>query len=362
MLWELDEFQGPQFLGFIRNVPVPEAYAGASILPDQTTFDLEFSYILGSDARPVMANIIGWDSEAPIAGREPSNDRVVGELPPIKRKAKMSEKEIINRFLSPRAGIPDKQIAIDEVYKLVGGLQDSVQARVEWLRWQAMSEDVVTYSEDGVQFVFDFGFNTDYQIDMATGLDGAGVAVPSLTGVALSTVATADPINDWRYLSDLIENETGFRPFEMWCSNQAVSYMLENAALRTLIRGAGAPTAPLTLEEMNIALQIHGLPTIHKYDATIRSELANGTYATVRPLAVNKAVFLPGPEATIGSTLWGPTAESRSLVGTPYAAQAPGIYSTVYGKDEPPSEWAKSVGVAFPSLPGANLMGQVTLW
>ena len=83
-LWELDEFQGPQFLGFVRNVPTPPGFMGQRWLPDQTTFDLEFEYILGAWRRPVMAHVVGWDSEAPIHGRPALGQKVSGELPPIR--------------------------------------------------------------------------------------------------------------------------------------------------------------------------------------------------------------------------------------------------------------------------------------
>ncbi len=70
---------------------------------------------------------------------------------------------------------------------------------------------------------------------------------------------------------------------------------------------------------------------------------------------------LPGHSA-IGATLWGPTAESRPLIGTPLSSQAPGVYAVAYGQEEPPSEWIKAVGVTFPSMPGADKLGQMKLW
>ena len=360
-LWELDEFQGPRFLGFVRNVPAPEAFAGQKWLPDKTVFDLEFEYIMGASTKPVMAHVMGWDSEAPIHGRPELGERVSGELPPIKRKARMSEKEII-RFLTPRAGTPDKQAAIDSVYGLTSTLLDSVQARVEWLRMQALSEDTIVYDEGGVIFGFDYGLTDNFQIDLTTMLDGDSTDVGAIYSTVWSDTANANPVLDLQTLCNLIEDTKGFRPVEFVCSRKALGYLLSNVAIRNLIRGTSAPAAVLTRPELDTVLDLYGLPSITTYDVKVRSENADGTYTDVRCMDENRAFLVPPSTATLGSTLWGPTAESRNLIGTPLAGRAPGIYASTYGMDEPPSEWVKAVGVAFPSMPGADLLGQMKLF
>lgn len=358
-LWELDEFQGARFLGFVRNVPEPERFAGQNWLPNKDTFDLEFGYIKGVNDRPVMAHVMGWDAEAPIDGRPALGERVSGELPPIKRKAKVGEKEII-RFMSPRAGTPDKQTAINSVYRLTGRLVESIQARVEWLRLQALSEDKITYNEGGVIFEFDYGIDPAFQWNMATGHDGNGDDTGA-TAVAWSSPATAAPVDAMTRLCNAVETKTGYRPEEMVCSRTAVNYLLQSAEIKALIRPDWAPSSILTMGELNAVFTQYGLPRITTYDVKVRAEQANGTAVDVRPLAENKAFFLPGGKA-IGETLWGPTAESRPLLGTALASQAPGVYAVAYGKEEPPSEWVKAVAVAFPSLPDAHLLAQAQLW
>src|SRR3954471_23636703 len=99
-LWQLDEFKPPALLGFIRNIPTPQAFIGTRWLPNRVVNDLDFEYILGASKKPVMAHVMGFDSEAPIHGRPGLGERVRGELPPIKRKARFGEKEII-KFLAP---------------------------------------------------------------------------------------------------------------------------------------------------------------------------------------------------------------------------------------------------------------------
>lgn len=360
-LWELDQFQGPRFLGFVRNVPTPPAFAGRRWLPDQTVFDLSFEYIMGAQDKPVMAHIMAWDSEAPIHGRPALGRRVQGELPPIKRKAMITEKELI-RFLTPRAGSPDVQTAINSVYDLTGTLLDSVQARVEWLRMQALSEDTVVYDEGGMIFSFDFGITNHFQVDLVTQQNGDGDSIASDVGPVWSDTTNATPIADLQYLCDLIEQTKGFRPGEIVMSKKARNYMLNSTITRQMIRGTTAPASILTSAELDVAMSLYSLPPIVTYDVVVRNENEDGTYTDVRPMAENKCFLVPPSTATFGSTLWGPTAESRPMLGTNLASQAPGILAVTYAQEEPPSEWIKAVGVAFPSIPGADLLGQFKLF
>lgn len=366
-LYQLDEFQGPQFLGFVRNVPTPQPFVGSRWLPDLTQFDLSFDYVKGSNERPVMAHVMAWDSEAPIHGRPGLGERVQGELPPIKRKARISEKEII-RFMTPRAGTPDVQTAIDSVYNLTAVLLDSVQARAEWLRMQALSMNTVVYNEGGVIIEFDFGVTDNFQIDLVTQTDGDGTDVSASYSTVWSDTVNANPVLDLGVISDLIEDETGDRPAEFVCSRKALGYILANANVRNLIRGTSAPTATLTIGEVNTVFSLYNLPNIVTYDVQVRQENADGTYTQVRTMPENRSFFVPGGgsvlpgHSAIGATLWGPTAESRPLIGTPLSSQAPGVYAVAYGQEEPPSEWIKAVGVTFPSMPGADKLGQMKLW
>lgn len=366
-LWELDEFQGAEFLGFVRAIPEPNTYLGSRWLPNQTINDLAFEYILGTTRLPVMATILGWDSEAPLHGRRPLGEKVAGELPPIKRKVRFGEKELI-RFLQPRANSADVQEAIDSVYNLTAEVIEAIFARVEWLRMQALTEDKIVYNTDGVIFEFDYGINPNYQIDLVTQLDGDSTDISTDVSTAWTDVANANPVLDLGWICDKVQSETGIRPVEFVCSKKTVGLLLNNTAIRQLIRGSSAPSAILTLQELNTAFQLYELPPIVTYDVTVQVENADGTLSDVRPMAQNKAFLVPGGgpvlpgHSSIGATLWGPTAESRELIGTPLSTQAPGVYAKTYGKEDPPEEYVKAAAVTFPSLPGADKLVQMKLY
>lgn len=358
-LWELEELQPPLLLGFIRALQPPQQFRGNEFLPPRTIDDIEFEYIKGVNDRPVMATIIGWDSEAPLGSRPAQGERVQGELPPIKRKERISEKEIL-RFLQPRRGTSDQQQVIRDVYDRTNRLVQGILARFEWLQMQALSEDKVVYNESGVIIQFDYGIEDDQQIDLITQTDGDGTSVAADYGPVWSDTVNATPVSDLMTLSNLVEANTGTRPARLVISAKAYGYLTTNAQLKGWTYPSTAPDRPLTSEEIQTTLARYNLPQISTYDAKVKSEAANGTTTEVRPMAENKAVLLPSNN--VGSLLLGPTAESRGLLATQYAQQRPGIWANTYAKDEPPSEWVKACAVGFPTMPDVAQLAQMTLF
>ncbi len=357
-LWELEQFRPPTFLGFIRELLPPTDFRGSEFLPDQTTDDVEYEYILGASQRPVMATIVGWDTEAPMGSKAITGKRVQGELPPIKRKERITEKEIL-RFLQPRANSGDQQRAIDEVYNITNRLVQGVLARKEWLQMQALSEDKVIYNEDGVIVQFDFGLDGTQQIDLVTQTNGNGTDVSAAYGPVWSDTANATPVSDLMQLQK-DRAAKGLPPYtRMVCSQKALFYLYENAQIKGYAYDQNAPNRPLTLAEIQQVFSRYGIPVPTAYDATVDVEAADGSRTTVRCMAESKAFLLPA--ANPGTTLVGPTAESRILVGTPYAALRNGIWGNTYYKDEPPAEFVKVAATLFPTLPEARQIGQMKL-
>lgn len=366
-LWQLDQFAPAQFLGFIRALEPPNDYQGTRWLPDDTVTDSEFSYVLGSFQRPVMATIMGYDSNTPLHSRSGQGATVAGELPLIKRKDRIGEKTI-QRFLTPRAGTPDQQQAITDVFIRAADLFDAVQARTEWLRMQALSEQTIVYDEDGVMFNFDFGIRIELELRFtATGavtvaINGSTTNATDFTvGKKWTDTANSNPVLDLQALQRRATLLTG-RPFaEMVCSDIIQGLLQSNVQLRQMIRGTDAPSAVLTVEEINTLFGLYKLPLIRTYDVLAQHEEEDGSLADIRMMAQNRAFFVQAG-LTVGKTLWGPTAESRVLYGTPLAGQAPGIFAETYGTTEPPAEYVKVAAAAFPTMPQAQNIAQVELF
>lgn len=368
-LWQLDAFKPPVFLGFVRaayELP-PQEYMGRRWLPHSTIDDIEFTYVLGANRRKAMATILSFDSEAPLGQRAGAGERVYGELPPIKRKMRLSEKEIM-RHLTPRANTADAQAAVDAVYSDTLDLIEAVQSRVEWMSMQALSEDQLVYSEDDVTLAFDFGINGDFQWDIPAQVDnhsryGGGATNQAIAvGGQWNNPATATYVNDLKLICDRIQTATGTRPTEFVCSLKAANYLLDSTEIKGLARGtaAGTSTIRLTPQEIEGVFGRYNLPTIVPYDVTVTRENKDGSLTDVRTMAENKAFLTQG--RPVGQFLHGPTAESRVLAGTQLSALMPGIWANTYATDEPPAQWTKVAAVAFPTIPEMNRLGQMKLW
>jgi hypothetical protein len=353
-LWDLEEFMPARLLPWVRMQPVPADFQAQRWLPDLPTDDIDFEYIKGSQNKTVMAHVMGYDSEAPIAGRQVGGGRVSGQLPPIKRKSRIGEKELI-KFLTPRQGSADVQNAINSVYRGSADLIDSIQARVEWLRIKALSEQTVVYDEGGVVFEFDFGLTKKYLIDGVAKKNALDETIAQLGGT-WANHATSTPITDMQFICNLIRKETGQFPAEFVIDSESIAHLQASEELRLLARGENGLPGILTQGEVDAVFARYGLPRVTPYDAFVSREEEDGTIVDEQILTPGKGFFVPS--RTIGNTLWGPTAESLSLVGTALQGQAPGIFVNTYNTNEPVAEWIKAAAIAFPTMPNAHVLGQ----
>lgn len=359
-LYALEAFQPPVLLGFIRNLLAAPAYRSTEFAPDHTIDDISFEYLKGVDERPVMASVLSWDAEAPIGGRPGIGQRLTGELPPIKRKSRISEKEIIRRYYQPRAGTTDQQSAITAVYADLARHVASIQATAEWLTMQALTEPKVVYDEGGIKIQFDYGHPAAQRLNLQTHQDGNGATISSgFAGGLWTDKVNSTPLTDLMHIADWMEAKTGERPVKFLCDQATIVDLCGNAQIKGWTYAQNAPDRPMAPEEVNQTFQRYNLPTPDVYRVSVQKEAADGSLSTVYCTKPEKITLLPAQ--TVGERLWGPTAESRVLQGTVYSQQAPGIMGGTYYKDEPPSEWTKAAAVMFPTMPNIDKVVQVTV-
>ena len=336
----LEEFTPTKLIGYVRNIPEPEAWIGNTFLPAQTINDLSFEYIKGSYDKPIMANIMAWDAEAPIAGKK-GLVTVQGELPPIKRKVKVEEKELI-KFFAPRAGLGDREQAINNIYDLVDQMVMACRARMEWLRWQALATGAITYNEEDIVFTVDFGVPASQK--------------ETLAGTARwSDLDDSDPLGDLERWCENHVTNTGIRPERALCSLKARNYLLKNEAVRQII--TSEPDLYISPAQLNQLLQNFELPQLITYDAKVLTENHDGTRTESRFLPEDVVVLLPAASYNIGNLLQGPTAEALALMNLDSSTKPEGVVVVIYVKEDPPSYWIKAAVTAFPTLPGAELIG-----
>lgn len=342
----LEEFKLATLIGYVKNLPEPIAYRGSEFLPATNIDDVNFEYIVGAYHRPVMASIMAWDSEAPIAGKK-GFTKVAGELPPIKRKVHVEEKELI-RFYRPRVGTGERQQAIDDVYNLIDDMVNAVRARMEWLRWQALSTGTLVYNSGGINFSIDFIVPSSQK--------------ETLAGTSRwSDTTNSVPVDDFQRWINAYVATNGIKPGRAVMSLTSMNYLLQNASIRQLI--TNYTTQYISEAQLAQLFATFGFPMPSVYDALYDEEADSGVVTTSRFLAEDVVLLLPPPAYVIGQILVGPTAEAL-VTGAPAtgSAKPEGVFVSVYETEEPPSVWIKASATAFPTLPGAQLIGIYNVW
>ena len=336
----LDVFNDEEVLAYARAIPENQAFIGNVLFPEKTQTSLDFKFVKGyQKTTAVMAAVQSFGAEASIADREFGYGYVEGTIPPIKRKITVSEEEII-KFYSPRLNTDDQDSAIDAIYNDIDTMVESVQNRIEWMRWQAIVNGKLELNENGIILKVDYGYDPSKQLE-------------TLTGTALwSDHTNSNPIDDIRRWCDATEIRTGIRPTRAVTSVVAMGHILQNKNVRYMVHGDQGSMKPVTWTDINVLFDAFRLPQIVTYEATVRSQARNGTISTDRLMPTNKFILLP-PNA-LGDTLYGPTAEALKNLAIDRKL-APGIIAQVYDTNEPPAHWTKAAAVAIPTYPNADL-------
>lgn len=327
----LELFSIKEILTYLQNRQYP-ALLGESLFPEVKKQSLEFDMIKGGGSLPVIASVHAFDTEAEIGSREASKMAI--ELAFIKRKMQLKEKDII-AIESPR-NQAEQQYLMQNVFNDIDVLVAGVRARVEAMRMEVLANGTVTLDENELDMV------VDYQVPDEN--------KEALTGTALWTDASSDPIEDLLRWAD----QLGTRPSRALTSNAVLSALLRHPKVVGALYGKDSMRVA-TRADLNAFMQQHDLPTIAAYDAKYRKQQKNGTYTQHRYFPNNKFVMFGA--GALGETLYGPTPEENRLVRDPAVQQSQigNVLAMVYEESlDPVSTWTKAVATAMPSFPVAD--------
>lgn len=317
----------------------PQAKILEELYPSRKTEALEIRMIRGANNLPVSASIHAFDTEAEIDQREITGYDVA-ELALIKRKRKLSEKEIIH--LEQPRNDAEEQEAVNKIYNDVDTLQDSVQTRVEAMRGEALATGKLVINENGYKATIDYG-------------------VPAAHKKAFSwSSGTPDILDDLDTAVDKIVDDTGFTPTRILTSKKNLNIMLKNEKIRKAVFGVNSDRL-LSKQELNTFLKAFGLPQIANYDAKFRVLTPKGTYITKRYFPENAFVFMP--DGQLGETLFGLTAEELELRKKPDVdiTEIGNVIIDRYATNDPVAKWIKAVATALVTFPCADQVFMATI-
>ncbi|AYP68441.1 major head protein [Bacillus phage vB_BboS-125] len=318
-------FSNPLFTETIKEVPVEKNHIGARFLPSEDTYDIEFHETV-FERQADMADIVDSGAELPLTDRDPVR-RVSGEIADIGQSYIVTKKELA--ALMDKGNAAKRLIAEKQLLGKAATVKQNIDARIEWLRWQALGNGSMVYNKAGIKFGVDFG--VEFKKTAATRWNDTGAAI----------------LTDYENWVQEYVDINGQAPDVYVTSIKAIRAVMNDPKVRQQITGLSDKL--ITLSELNEFLVGRELPRMEAFDSQVvyRDPNNNGARTTQRLLSQNKGIFLVEGGA-IGSQLMGPTVENN---------MNPGIFARSFTMERPQREVVEVVAASFPKIMDPNLIG-----
>jgi hypothetical protein len=209
-------------------------------------------------------------------------------------------------------------------------VKNNIDARIEWMRWQAMGAGVLVYSKGGIILNISFGVPAgNYK-----------TAAPKWDGVNPTILA------DYTLWVQAYLTLNGTRPDVFITSQSVINAVLNDSTIHTQISGLAGKLP--TIDELNTFLKGRNLPPMEAFDSqvTYRDPLTGGTRTTGRLTDEKKGFFLKNAGAC-GRQMLGPTVEND---------MNPGVFSHTFTMQRPRREVVEVVAASFPKITDPKLI------
>ena len=288
-----DLVQAPELTAYWETLSQDEApYPCEELFPDDKKRGLQLSWIKGSRGLPVVLKTSAFDVNA-IPRPRIGFDKLVTEMPYFKESTYIDEelRQELNMVLET-----GNQAYIDStmthVFDDETNLLRGAAASRERMRMMALTTGVVTMSNNGQTFSYDYGVS--HKGDAA---------------VAWSSHATADPIEDIRKAIETVGDDTGATITRAMCDGATWRDIRNNEAIAkkifVLSNGVGAVSdralREYLLEELGIEVMINDKRYVNESGAATKYMPAN--------------TFVLFPDGQLGKTWFGTTPAESDLMG-----------------------------------------------
>lgn len=326
-------FENPLFTETIREVPVEASYIGTRFLPTEDTYDIDFNESV-IERQADMADIVDSGAELPLTDRDPMR-RVSGAIVDMGQSYIVSKKELA--AMMDKGNEARRTLAVKQLLNKTAQVKKNLDARIEWMRWQALGSGVMVYDKAGIKLALDFGIPAGNKVTAAVKWDASS-----------GTIAILDNYELW--VQDYVDLN-GVKPDVFVAGIGVIRKMLNDPAIRLAITGLSGKL--ITLTELNEWLVGRELPRVEAFDASVtyRDPTTGGTRSTARLLDAKKGVFLK-EGGDIGVQLLGPTYEGN---------MEPGIFSRTFTMERPVREVIEVVGASFPKIQNPKLIKIATV-
>ena len=330
-----------------------------NFFPMKPTPYLNFETLIGSEGYRVMADVVSYNSSAPLKTRK-SISKLTGSIPSIRVKRQMTESDI-NDYNAFKAMASSNNMG-GELLKLVFSdanfVFNSVLGRLEWFALQALSTGQVTLSATNnvggivTEEVVDFQLPAANKKKMANNTDRRWIA---------GNETTCKPITDIRAVVKAAK-AAGANPQYILMNDSKFSIMVTMDEVKNFVVpyttwGATKITMVPSFEILNQTLKAFGLPQIIIIDTIVSYEDADHVVHNVDPWlnassSDRHVVFID--DIKCGNTLTGPIAEQTNPPKQAIQATREGILISTWSKIDPVTQFTKGEINAFPSCPSID--------
>lgn len=290
---------GTELLTYSRSIATPNTYLSDLFFPARETSELTVDVIREGSRLPVMAQIGELGTQTEYGSREGMSGQRV-EIPKIQRGRAMDEKLVrllLQSNLRANEFAEIRRTQLDDAAYTV----DAIKARKEWIAMQAISTGKVSYTEGGVIFSADFGYEESQK--------------PVLSGTASwADTENSKPLDDIRRWVE-VQADKGIVLARAMGSRKIIGLLQQNLSLRKAYHGdpSGNANPPQLSEgQLETLFVSQGIPVVKAYDTQARTEnkaLSNGkvSFSSVRMMPQDRFVLLP--DGALGDYLWAQTTE-----------------------------------------------------
>lgn len=329
-----DVLSDRRLLDYTQQFP-PQPGDMEGLFPSVKIDDFEADMVFGAYNKPVLAEMYAFDTPTELGQREGYESGAVS-LNLIKEKMKLDEREIM-RLRRPRSNAEQTQ-AIQRIYRDVEEIQNRIENRIEYMRYQAVTTGKIEYVGNGLELGVDFGVPGNHK------------------GTLSWSDPEADVLEEMFQIKETILKDTGFAPTHMLTSTKWLYKLLKNKAIRLAILGTEKDKF-ITPAEMNQGLSAMGLFTIkidEKRYATQKVVNKRVVKTFEKFLPEDTAVFLP--DGSLGNTIRGLTPEGEGLrdSGIAQIEMAGQTVITHYKEVDPVAHYVKGTASAMVTFPMAE--------
>lgn len=317
------------------NEKYEEPYFGESKFPNRKQVGLDLSWIKGARKAPVSLSLSAFDADV-IPLKRGTVSKLSTEMPFFKNEYQIDEKTRQELLMLLSARNANVSTVIGRIFDDASSLMRNGALTREILRMQLLTTGVISLSDNGQVFSYDYKIPTSHKTD------------PTKNGNSKwSVTATADPIADIEAWMQIIQNEKGVQPTELLMNGTTLAALAKVDSVRNgVFANSNITSRPTQVQVISFLQEQLGV-TIYKYD---KGYDLDGTFKKFVP---DGTVVLM-PSTALGNTWFGTTPEEADLASGVSRAKVSvvdtGFAITTWAEEDPVTVRTKGSQVCLPSF------------